>query len=368
MVQSGESLVKNGSSLIKTDLYVGLDLLATRVSPGALHNSNERRDVPRRHPGTRDQLIDDIREWLDDTNDPRVVLWLKGSAGTGKTVIADAIASLCSQEKRLLGAFFVSRTAPPESGRNDETKLAPTLAYQIAQNIFFIQGYIGSAVERNPLVFDLDIATQIDSLIIGPLSIRSDEMATSTTPMLILIDALDEFPNKATQARVIQAFSSVMERTPRHIPVKLLITSRPERTIQSAFMAPRMAPLVHTISLNDYTAYVDIRTLLFEGFRDLKRTHPSPDVFPMIWPTEEAIDELVRRSAGQFLYAATLLNYIREDDFDPVQQLQAVLANEPETYISPKDLKPPPDFLDHIYYVFLINKQCAFVALPFFFF
>jgi hypothetical protein len=186
--------------------------------------------------------------------------------------------------------------------------------------------------------------------------------------MLILIDALDEFPNKATQARVIQAFLAAMEHIPRHIPVKLLITSRPERTIQSAFMAPRIAPLVHTISLDDYPAYVDIRTLLFEGFRDLKRTHPSPDVFPMIWPTEEAIDEVVRRSAGQFFYAATLLNYIQEEDSDPVQLLQAVLADEPEIYISTKALKPLPDFLNYIYYLVSINNQCAFVALPFFFF
>lgn len=251
-----------------------MDLLAANVSTGALQNLNERHNTPRLHPGTRDQLLGDIRHWLDDVSNPQVVLWLKGSKGLGKSVISDALASLCSQEDRLLGAFFVSGTAPAESGWDDKVKLMPTLAYQIVQNIFFICGYISNAIETNPLIFDLDIATQIDKLIIGPLSIRSDEMYTPTCPMVFILDALDKFPNKASQKQIVEAFCMAMKRAPHQIPFKLFIASHPEQSIQSAFMAPRIAPLMCMISLNDYPAYGDIRTFLIEGFQRFE-VHPS---------------------------------------------------------------------------------------------
>jgi hypothetical protein len=339
--------------------------LKKHVSSGALYNSGECRDCPRRHPETRVQLVDDIKNWLDAVDDPQLVLYLKGSTGLGKSVIAEAIATLCLQKGHLLGAFFVSGSATEESGRNDEMRVVPTLAYQMARNIPMFTSRITDAVESNPFVFDMDIATQVEELIIGPLSVRSDEMSTSTPPMLFILDALDEFPDKAAQKRIVEAFCMAMERMPRQIPFKLFITSRPDPTIHSALMAAGIGPLVHTISLSDYPAHGDIRTFLVERFRDLRRTHPSPDIFPPIWPTEEVIDELVRRSSGEFLYAATVFNFIQVDDADPIQRLQAFLASEPDHATR----NPFSDFQNHLYYALTINSQHYDIyALPLFFF
>ncbi|KAF8196507.1 hypothetical protein BJ912DRAFT_955454 [Pholiota molesta] len=304
----------------------GKDHLMTHVSSGALYNSNERRDYSRRHPETRVQLVDDIMNWLDTVEDPRLVLHLKGPAGLGKSVIAEAIAT-----SRLLGAFFVSGNATEESGRNDELRV-------------------------QPFVFDMDIATQVEELILGPLSVRSDEMLTSTPPMLFILDALDEVPDKAAQKRIVEAFCVAMERVPRQIPFKLFITSRPDPTIHSALMAAGIAPLVHTISLSDYPAHGDIRTFFVERFRDLRRTHPSPDIFPPIWPTEDTIDELVKRSSGHFLYAAQVFNYIQADDADPTQRLQAFLAWNPFS-----------DFRDHLTADIQLQHYVIYL-LPLFFF
>ncbi|KAF9470678.1 hypothetical protein BDN70DRAFT_869577 [Pholiota conissans] len=283
----------------------GLDLLREQVCQSALHNSKERAHLPRRHPGTRVQLINDIMAWLDNVDDPHPILWMEGSTGFGKSVIAEAIARLCYEEGRLLGAYFVTEVIAAHTGSawDDEIKIPPTIAHQMEQNRRLgLSRIIGGVVEDNPLIFGLNLPTQVEKLVIEPLSLRSDEMANKVPPALIILDGLGGFPNKSSQTQVVEAFSKAVLQAQHQIPVKLLITSRPAHGMHSI----HIAPFVRTISLdNEYPAHADIRTFLIESIRDFRRTHSSSQMFT----PEDEVDELVKQSRGRFAYAASIVTY-----------------------------------------------------------
>ncbi|KAF9479032.1 hypothetical protein BDN70DRAFT_712692 [Pholiota conissans] len=308
---------------METRVQTGLDLLRMHVSQGALYNSKERAHLPRRHPETRVKLIDDIKTWLDDVDDPHLILWLKGLDGIGKSVIAEAIASHCYEEGRLLGAFFVS-------DQIDETTIPATIAHQIEQNPRLRPSssrIIGHAVESNPLLFGLDLAAQVQTLIVEPLACLSAEMRNGISPVLVILDGLDGLTDKYFQRQVIEAFSEAVMQAQHQIPIKLLLCSRPQYAIQSAIMAPRIAPLLRTISLEtNYPADEDIRTFLTDEFREFRRTHPSPHIFPAIWPKESATDELVEQASGRFAHASTVLDCVRDENADPIRRLSTAIG------------------------------------------
>ncbi|KAF8876411.1 hypothetical protein BD779DRAFT_1804330 [Infundibulicybe gibba] len=43
------------------------------------------------------------------------------------------------------------------------------------------------------------------------------------------------------------------------------------------------------------------------------------------WPSSEAIEQLVRKSSGHFIYASTVVKFVEEDYANPVERLEAVL-------------------------------------------
>lgn len=55
-------------------------------------------------PNTRQTLLRDIKQWVVDV-DGRHVLWLCGSAGSGKSTVANTIASHFDQEGHLRASF-----------------------------------------------------------------------------------------------------------------------------------------------------------------------------------------------------------------------------------------------------------------------
>ncbi|KAJ7218843.1 hypothetical protein C8J57DRAFT_1095438, partial [Mycena rebaudengoi] len=93
----------------------------------ALHDSGERFAEPACHPGTRDQLLNNLRNWpLDDSPSSAPLLWLYGPAGAGKSAIAQEFAGWCNNTGRLGGSFFFKRR---HTQRGTWHGLLATLAY-----------------------------------------------------------------------------------------------------------------------------------------------------------------------------------------------------------------------------------------------
>ncbi|KAJ7186065.1 hypothetical protein C8R46DRAFT_861788, partial [Mycena filopes] len=143
----------------------GLDVLYRSVVCKAIHNSAERPPDPACHPGTRKAVLDDLHVWSQDDRSVASVLWLHGSAGMGKSAIAQDFASRC-QETGILGASFFFKRGSPDHGT--WKGLFPTLAYQLATSFSQLQGPIQRAVEMDKLVLGQGMRHQMQKLLLGP--------------------------------------------------------------------------------------------------------------------------------------------------------------------------------------------------------
>ncbi|KAF5321145.1 hypothetical protein D9619_000157 [Psilocybe cf. subviscida] len=307
----------------------GIRLLVERVVTSAMYNSGERFDAPTCHEETRTAIQDDLLGWADELVDDlnKLVTWLCGPAGAGKSAIAQTIAEKLHDRGQLTASFFFSR-ASGSDGRGEETNFIATLAYQLSQSVPATQPHIATAVRTNPLVFDLALRDQVEALIVTPLIAVSKTSSSSERPKVIVVDGLDECrQEKDAQRRVVDALVSGLRRVPHHTH-KLFITSRPEYNIVAIFNRHTDKLLRRMVLDNRWNPDEDIRTFLNSSFADIRRSHFYFRKHPVDhqWPSTEDVETLVERSSGQFIYASVVLKYIKsEENYNPVARLNTIL-------------------------------------------
>ncbi|KAF8954852.1 hypothetical protein BDZ97DRAFT_1741306 [Flammula alnicola] len=174
------------------DAVTPYGMLERRASLGASHNSDERRDPPRCLSGTRDLVLKKIMDWLQSGSDSKI-MWMYGRAGAGKSAIAQTIADLCSAKQLLAASFFWFRAA---HGRNDETRVISTLAYQLVLEIPEIRRLVEKAIEEDSLLLSRPLEKQLEDLIIKPLNkmvlTKKNAISLPFRPRFIILDGLDE--------------------------------------------------------------------------------------------------------------------------------------------------------------------------------
>ena len=281
----------------------------------ATHDNNDTLDAPRCHPGTRVSFLRRLSNWVKDSEGCVPVTWLHGPAGTGKSAIARSLAQILDDEGFLAGSFFFFRT---DSRRNSVDPFVATLAYQLSDSILDTLPYIATVVEKDPTICSRSLETQFKKLITDPIC-----TSESFVRKLLIIDGLDECINRMAILRVV--FNNLSRL---HGHVKFLIVSRPEYDIQRFFESAAASPgqRVDTIRLlGDLQAYDDVRVYLRDSFHRIKQTHPLQAHFTPDWPSDDAIERLVEKSSGHFIYASTVTKYI-ENDFDrPQKRLDDIL-------------------------------------------
>lgn len=154
----------------------------------ARYDSTDIQESPRCESQTRFRVRETIYNWADECAEP--LFWLAGPAGTGKSTIARTVADTFFNEKRLVAGYFFKKG---ERGRNDTTRLFPTLAAQLAEII----PHFKSCFQKSVGGFDRDavekkgLAIQFEKLLWLPLGDlpRTDANHGSR---IIIIDALDE--------------------------------------------------------------------------------------------------------------------------------------------------------------------------------
>ena len=294
------------------------------VSVDALHDSLERSNPPKCHPNTRTAILKDIISWFQDGDSETQALWLHGPAGAGKTAIAHSIAEMIQAKGQLAAGFFFSRTA---TGRNHDKCLIATIAYQIMQSIPEARSFIDEAATRDPLIFMKSLSSQIRHLIVHPLKHMLAGPHTSSFPMLIVIDGLDECSPVESQSNILTVIHTAFSQN--SFPFRVLISSRAEPSIRDVFDS-ELADSTHQISLDDkYEPDRDIALYLRSKFSEVFRKHRrnrGMSSLPLPWPSEEAIQTLVKKASGQFIYAATVIRYIDVRHQRPDERLNIVLG------------------------------------------
>ncbi|TDL19436.1 hypothetical protein BD410DRAFT_792261 [Rickenella mellea] len=321
--------------------------LSTRLRDLAVHNATY--DYRPRSEGclegTRTDVIRNIMQWTeggrvpaddesepaDDERDPEgdeagdegelPICWLSGSAGAGKSAIAQEIAARLDDQKRLLASFFFRRG---EGDRSSSSRFIFTLAYQLSRSIPVTAQLFQQILHDNPAIERQPLRVQFKKLLIDLLYPKEliSQAAPPTPPFgVVVIDALDECDDKSTIREFIQTLAVVIQE--RQVPILFFITSRVEEHIREEFEPIRSA--IHRLSLDDFDARIDIHEFLRSRFKAIHQMKSDIMAYvPQPWPSNEDINTLVEKSSGLFIFASTLTRYVEAARL-PHDELQKLL-------------------------------------------
>ena len=272
--------------------------------------------VARCDPGTRLEVITQIKQWLDDSDKRAAVCWLNGPAGYGKSAVAQTIAEHYAAMGRLLGSFFFLRGA---GERSHISRLIPTLAYQISLSVPSAKSSLERALRHEPALLEpsVSLAHQFQKLIINPTHSISfkifsgiETFSRFAKQRILVIDALDECDDKAEMAAFIDVLINVSSGK-HQLPFRILLTSRVEEHIRKRFDDPGAQSVLYCLDLADYNACLDIQVYLEKEFnciydqnlRVMQRVSKP-------WPSTKDLAVLLDKAGSSFAFATTLIQFV----------------------------------------------------------
>ena len=263
-------------------------------------------------------MLKRIKDWIQANATKDRILWLYGSAGVGKSAIAQTIAEYCISNDKLGAAFFFSRG---ESNRNKAYQLFPTLAWQLSSYIPEVKERISTLMRKDPLVPTRSIEAQFEKLIVQSFQGTADGSPPISTSRIVIIDDVDECVDERMQQRSLFLLLDAING--EKVPLRFLVCSRPESHIKEAF---HERSTIYRLALDDDSgSHECIRAYLTAEFSRI--SSESRIASDRTWPpTVGVLDQLVQNSSGQFIYAATIVKFVGDKYSHPGKQLDIVLG------------------------------------------
>ncbi|KAK6977337.1 NACHT domain-containing protein [Favolaschia claudopus] len=315
---------------------LALRVLYNASASDATHDASDSFTRAPCHPNTRVTILDHLTAWSKDTRDSaRQILWMYGPAGTGKSAIAQSFCEELHARTCLAGSFFFRRG---HLSRKDATKLWPTIAYQLALISPSFKAALAMRLTSDPALVNKSLPAQLQRLIIDPYH---DADTSNDCNFVIVIDGLDECEGEARQQEILRSLPEFLASLPM---LRVLIASRPEAHIKKVF-AKGMFSCAQ--QLNVQGSYEDVRVYLTDEFERIRDTHTEMASISSPWPEDKIIRHLIRQSSGHFIYAATVIRFVEDSDFDPIERL-AIVTQLPSQQEDP-DYVSPFSALDELY-------------------
>ncbi|TFK66715.1 hypothetical protein BDN72DRAFT_132232 [Pluteus cervinus] len=291
--------------------------IAKYVVHSASFDAVERGDPPKCHPETRIAIQDSLAAWRSNHATGPVRL-ISGWAGTGKTTIAQTMAEYWAKQGQLTGSFFFSRSSE-ETSTTD--RVPATILHQFLET-FGVDMDVGYLLGKGARW----------SLFTGVLVFASPPLSR---PMVIVIDGLDECSNTAHQVSLLRDILNSLDRLGSSI--KFLISCRPERHLEDVFneFALKLGPSYHIHLGQSAEDNEDIRTFFrvsFDRISQHRRKDEAMSIRDGLWPSHEEVEELVDRASGQFIFAATVVRFVDDENEDPVEMLNRVLERRTSSF------------------------------------
>ncbi|KAJ7117038.1 hypothetical protein C8R44DRAFT_627152 [Mycena epipterygia] len=297
----------------------GIDILYRSLVTEAVHDSVERFPEPACHPGTRTQILEQLRLWSIDTNPESSLLWLHGSAGMGKSAIAQMFAGECHKEGRLGASFFFRRGHPKRGTWNG---LITTIAYQLANSVPDFLLPLQQAIERDKIIVGRAIPVQFERLLVEPFH----HIPVPQIIPVIVLDGLDECDNHKVQQQILWLFIGAIRD--QQLPIRLIITSRPEPHLREVLEVNEVLTICRPLELSADRS--DIRTYLQAEFSRIHSDYRARGInLGTVWPTPDALDQLVWKSSGTFIYATTVIRFVSDEYSHPEDRLTSLLRLDP---------------------------------------
>ncbi|KIK61962.1 hypothetical protein GYMLUDRAFT_224215, partial [Collybiopsis luxurians FD-317 M1] len=288
----------------------GLEILYENAVAGAAHNAEQRFPPPNCHPGTRTQILEILRNWVNDSTKTTPIYWLYGAAGIGKSAIAQTVSEEFAKS-RLAASFFFSRTDPT---RNRLKHFFVAISLQLATSHVLgplLRNSIDLTIRHSRTIINANLEEQFQELIAKPCNLLTAEQ-WKELPRLIVIDGLDECLDIASQERLLSIIREAKSKSTCEeeltgeaksgsiLPLEFLICSRPEPRIRNAFNHQDFHTLVARCDLGDaFESGKDIAKYFREEFNKIRRDHGHTMAHvPEDWPGEGIIQQLVQRACG----------------------------------------------------------------------
>lgn len=305
-----------------------IDLANLPYVAGAIFNSYQ--DAHETcHPNTRVDLLQQIRDWAQQTYS-KSIFWLNGGAGTGKSTISRTFAGWLTDQGRVqaidLGASFFFKRG--EGNRDSAIKFFPTLVRQLMLKIPDLNVLIAEVIDSDPLLCDKSLGEQFDKLIYTPLK-HLNLTSNSSSTLVVVVDALDECEKEEDIKAILQLWSRLPQITT--VDIRLFLTSRPELPIRLGFKD--MSANVHQdMLLRDVpqnTVQQDILVFLKDEFSKIRRSYNAelPSGTPLYddWPGDTVLQTLAERAVPLFIVGATICRFVGNPLEDATDQLERLL-------------------------------------------
>ncbi|KAK4076939.1 uncharacterized protein Triagg1_3906 [Trichoderma aggressivum f. europaeum] len=262
-------------------------------------------------PQTREEILKDIFDWLDDSSSSQKYLyWLQGKAGTGKSTIARTIASRVAGQNRIAANFFFKR------GEGDRAKLKrffTTLAAQLVRQWPSFAKAVQDALESDPSLPEQDPRIQFKKFIQEPL--RKQERNKSKV-IIIIVDAHDECDSSEDLTGLVQQLTQSQDGYSTQLPVKCFLTSRFDHHSQSSFnhISEERCEMKELEKSTSATIKQDIERYLrveLEKIDGLLDPLPGGDLWSN--PSDvENLEKLTERACPLFEFAAFSTRFIKQ--------------------------------------------------------
>ena len=262
--------------------------------------------------GTREGVLAQLSRWIRE--DPVVIFWLAGMAGTGKTSVALSICRLLRKDPNVFfgGGFFCSRSKGGVANR-DVRRILPTLVALLAgQSVEFAEA-LASELDKDRRVGHKPVIDQINPLLLTPLT----ALAPSTGTIVFVIDALDELSDEKEVAALLR----ILVDFGCEARIKFILTSRPEMHIRGTPIShPEHNTILHLHDISKAEVYSDIRFYF--------RNKLQAAALEATWYTDDDVELLVKLSDGLFIFASTVLDFVldREGDEDRQDRLLMITS------------------------------------------
>ncbi|KAJ5191711.1 uncharacterized protein N7498_010696 [Penicillium cinerascens] len=299
MARSYDNIHIYGKAHLGDSYYLGQSARLADLVPCAVHaqfNASGKDHDPHCLQGTRIDILDCIRKWINGKDDKHI-FWLSGLAGTGKSTIARTIArEIYENPKECWMASFFFNRGSWDTGH--ARKFVGTIATQLANKNMPYRELLQKAVSEDQGIFDRVMIDQWKEVIVSPLSLLKDE--SSQPQLIIVIDALNECDKSEDIIQILQLL--VASRELGQFRPRILITSTPEIFIQES-MLKFTGTAYRCISLQDEPGdVVDHDILLFMETELSKvkslRLH------------KQQVYQLAKKAAGLFIWANIACRFI----------------------------------------------------------
>jgi hypothetical protein len=276
---------------------------------------------------TRLAVLKDILDWYLGGSSTPPIYWLKGDSGTGKSAIMFTSCQAFAN-KSVLGASFLFSRYKYSLIKIDSVFI--TLAYRLSFTFPQLRGHIAQALQDQTLSANLSLRRHLRELILVPIC---REIHSLTSPIVIVIDALDECVGTRGENSIVQfidVLASELESLDDLPPLKFLVTSRPHEHLLRAFAPTRVKRHTNMLFLRDIDPSVqeqDLRLFIKAQLQDLASQYEEVSSKLGGWPSDKDVSDVLALSGGIFISAATILRMMKfkEDaSWDPRRVLDRI--------------------------------------------